>query len=181
MRTIEGSAIDKCQCISEWEFHGLKKCFFHRAVYFHSVFSPWQERVGQGSSVTDCSMEEGMGMKRGFQEQRCFKVWLVRWEKESDIEMICISKISHQLLVALQNPTDLHLSFINPESSNFCDPPTSSPSVILSLILPALLESIPVASDRFLCASLVCLYSSLPWYLHSSVDAAGFVLCLSSS
>lgn len=101
--------------------------------------------------------------------------------KESDIAIRFIFVNSLQLLVALQNPTDLHLRFLNPESSNFCDPPTSSPLVILSLIFLALLGSIKTTSDRFLCVSLVCPYSSLPCYLHSSVEIVGFVLCLSSS
>lgn len=82
--------------------------------------------------------------------------------KESDIAILFIFVNSLQLLVALQNPTDLHLRFLNPEFSNFCDPPTSSPSVILFLILLALLGSIKITSDRFLCVSLVCPYSSLP-------------------
>lgn len=101
--------------------------------------------------------------------------------KESNTEIPSIFIKSLQLLVALQNPTDLHLRFLNLESSNCCNPPTSSPTVIFSLILPALLRSIKITSDRFLCASLVCPYSSRPWYLHSSVDTVGFALCLSSS
>lgn len=82
--------------------------------------------------------------------------------KESDIEILSIFINSLQLLIALQSPIDLHLRFLNPESSTFCDPPTSSPTVIFSLILPALLGSFKITSVRFLCASLVCLYSSLP-------------------
>lgn len=82
--------------------------------------------------------------------------------KESSIEIPSIFINSLQLLAALHNPTDLHLSFLNPASSDSCDPPTSSPSVILSFILPALLGSINIISGRFLCVSLMCLYSSLP-------------------
>jgi len=49
----------------------------NKAVQRQEYSGGWEERIGQGSSVTDCGMEGGMGVRRGFQEQRRFKVQLV--------------------------------------------------------------------------------------------------------
>lgn len=60
-----------------------------------------------------------------------------------------------QLLFALQNATNLHLSFLNPKSSNFCDTPTSASSVILPLICLHCLEALKLLQTS-LCPWYVC-------------------------